>query len=59
MHYQPAFTCSKLTIETLEQDMKYVQSSGVFIVNFKDISHIALAFLLLTLNMQFLALLFE
>ena len=23
---QPAFTCSKLTIETLEQSMKYVQS---------------------------------
>ena len=23
---QPAFTCSKLTIETLEQDAKYVQS---------------------------------
>ena len=23
---QPAVTCSKLTIETLEQDMKYVQS---------------------------------
>ena len=26
-HYsQPAITCSKLTIETLEQGMKYVQS---------------------------------
>ena len=23
---QPAFTCLKLTIETLEQDVKYVQS---------------------------------
>ena len=23
---QPAITCSKLTIETLEQDVKYVQS---------------------------------
>ena len=23
---QPAFTCSKLTIETLEQGVKYVQS---------------------------------
>ena len=23
---QPAFTCSKLTIETLEQDIKYVQN---------------------------------
>ena len=26
MHTQPANTCSKLTIETLEQDVKYVQS---------------------------------
>ena len=25
-HTQWAFTCSKLTIETLEQDVKYVQS---------------------------------
>ena len=25
-HSQPAFTCSKLTIETLEQGVKYVQS---------------------------------
>ena len=24
--YQPAITCSKLTIETLEQGVKYVQS---------------------------------
>ena len=24
--YQPAITCSKLTIETLEQEVKYVQS---------------------------------
>ena len=24
--FQPSFTSSKLTIETLEQDMKYVQS---------------------------------
>ena len=23
---QPAITCSKLTVETLEQDVKYVQS---------------------------------
>ena len=23
---QPAFTCSKLTVETLEQDVKYAQS---------------------------------
>ena len=25
-HTQPAFTCSKLTIETLEQGVKYAQS---------------------------------
>ena len=25
-HSQPAFTCSKLTIETLEQVVKYVRS---------------------------------
>ena len=25
-HIQPAVTCSKLTIETLEQGVKYVQS---------------------------------
>ena len=24
--FQPTFTCSKLTIETLEQGVKYVQS---------------------------------
>ena len=43
---QPAFTCSKLRIETLEQDVKYV-----FIVNFEHISDHVLVFLLLTLNM--------
>ena len=26
VHSQPSITCSKLTIETLEQDVKYVQS---------------------------------
>ena len=26
VYSQPAFTCSKLTIETLEQSVKYVQS---------------------------------
>ena len=25
---QPAFTCSKVTMETLEQDLKYVQSNN-------------------------------
>ena len=43
---QPAITCSKLTTETLEQDVKYVQKltiktyftpcSNVFIVNFEQ-----------------------
>ena len=51
---QAAFACSKLTIETLEQGVKYVQRlrSGIFIVNFEHISHLVLVFLLLTLNMQ-------
>ena len=50
---QPAFTCSKLTIETLELGVKYVQwrCSGIFIVNFEHISYLVLVFLLLTLNM--------
>ena len=60
---QPVFTCSKFTIETPEQGVKYVQSyalktpeprqwrrSGVFIVKFEHISHLALVFLLLTLR---------
>ena len=55
---QPAFTCSKLTIETLEQvwNMFKVNNKdtrtmpGVFIVNFEHISHLVLVFLLLTLN---------
>ena len=48
---QPVFTCSKLTIETLEQGVKYhCRRSGVFIVNFEHISHLVLVFLLLTLN---------
>ena len=40
MSSQSALTCSKLTIETLEQD-----------VNFKDIQHLVKVFLLLTLSM--------
>ena len=47
---QPAITCSKLTIKILEQSVKYVQSSGVFIVNFEYILHLVLVFLLLTLT---------
>ena len=54
---QSAFTCSKLPIETLEQDVKYVlvfllwRHCGVFIVDFEHISHLVLVFLLLTLKM--------
>ena len=60
---QSAITCSKLTIETLEQGVKYVlklmiktperrhwRRSGIFIVNFEHISHLVLVFLLLTLS---------
>ena len=48
---QPALSCSKLTKETLEQGVKYVQRrqwrrSGFFIVNFEHISHLVLVFLL-------------
>ena len=39
---KPAITCSQLTIEILEQGVKYV-----FIVNFEHISHLVLVFLLL------------
>ena len=39
---QPAFTCSKLTIEALEQGVKYV--------NFELILHLVAVFLLLTLS---------
>ena len=42
--------CPKLTIKTPEQC--HWCCSGVFIVNFKHISHFVLMFLLLTLNMQ-------
>ena len=45
---QPAFTCSKLTIETLEH---HWCRSGIFIINFEHISHLVLVFVLLTLNM--------
>ena len=61
---QPAFTYSKLTIETLEQrceiyskltieipERRHWRRSGIFIVNFEHISHLVLVFLLLTLNM--------
>ena len=45
---QPAITCLKLTIETLEQGVKYAQS--VFTVNFEHISHFVLVLLLLILS---------
>ena len=41
--------CSKLAIKTPER--RYWRRSGVFIVNFEHISHHALLFLLLTVNM--------
>ena len=49
---QPIITCSKFTIETLEEGVKYVKwrRSGVFIVNFEHISCLVLVFLLLTLS---------
>ena len=40
--------CSKSTIKTTER--RYWRHSGVFIVNFEHISHLALAFLFLTLS---------
>ena len=48
---QAVFTCSKLTIESLEQGVNYCRYSGVFIVNFEHISQLVLVFILLTLNM--------
>ena len=60
---QLASICSKLTIQELEQGLKYVQicwmtlkgsqwrCSGVFIVNFEHIWHLALVFLLLIFKM--------
>ena len=59
---QLTFTCIKLTIETLEKGVEYVQSkvwrhwrcSGVVIVNFELISLLFLVFLLLTLNKSML-----
>ena len=51
---QPAFTCLKLILETLERGVKWRCQwcrSGDFIANFEHISHLALELLLLTLNM--------
>ena len=58
--FQRTFTCSKLTMKTLEQGVKMFKvnnkdsrttRSGVFIVNCEHISHLVLVSLLLTLNM--------
>ena len=53
-HFQPTFTCSKSTVEILEQGffMFKGDDKGVFIVNFENISHLVLVFLLLTLSLQ-------
>ena len=42
--------CSKLTIKIPER--RHWRRSGIFIVNFEHISHLALVVLLLTLNIQ-------
>ena len=44
---QPEIKLPKITIKTLEQ----WRCSSVFLVNFEHISHLALVFLLTTLNM--------
>ena len=59
----PAITCSKLTIETLEQGEicskltikipeRRRRRPGIFIVNFEYILHLVLVFLLLTLSRE-------
>ena len=57
-----AITCSKLTIETLEQceicskftikipERRHLRRSGIFIVNFEQILHLVLVFQLLVLS---------
>ena len=42
--------CSKLTTKTPER--RQFRRSGVFLVNFEDISHLVLVSVLLTLNKQ-------
>ena len=51
---QSAITCSKLTIETLEQNYQWY-CSDVFIANFEHISYLVLVFLLLTLSRKMAA----
>ena len=48
--YPATFTQSKSAVETLENGVKYVQSSGVFIIDFEYISDLFLVFLLFTMN---------
>ena len=51
---QPAFTELPLTIETLEQSVKYIQNYRYFvIVNFELVSHIFLLFILLIFSTIF------
>ena len=54
---QPAITCSKLTIETLEQSVKYVKLTIKTPKRHKKqhISHLVLMFLFLTLRRSLLA----
>ena len=44
--------CSELTIKIPER--RHWRRSGIFIVNFEQISHLVLVFLLLTLNLGLL-----
>ena len=51
---QLAFTCSKLSIETLEQDVKYVQNFVRSVSLQNDVNDVVLVSSLLTLNVGFL-----
>ena len=42
---QPALTCSKLTMETVEQAKRHFGRSSVFLVNFEHISQLLLLFI--------------
>ena len=45
--------CASGSVEQTQEQRQWCRS-GVFIVNFQHVSHVVLAFLLLTLNMQML-----
>ena len=47
---QPAFPWPKSTMETPEQFVKFLRSSGFVIVDFEKISHVVLVIPLLALN---------